>query len=111
MNNEQDGVGEIETAAAEDLNQYKEAAAKELEKTEEVDEDEEVVEASLATTPVEVKLARLGLDTNKMMVVTSPIKKRMPIKKAVSRPEPPVEGHMPWWADWAVYFCGLQGVH
>jgi hypothetical protein len=58
-------------------------------------------------TPVEVKLARLGLDSNKMMVVTSPIKKRMPIKNVISRPVPPVQGNMPWWADWAVYFCGL----
>ena len=59
----------------------------------------------MPTTPINEKLARLGLADR--MVVVSP-QKRQPIKKAIRRPEPPAQAPMPWWADWAVSICGLS---
>jgi len=64
------------------------------------------VKLSVPTTPVEIKLARLGLAPGRMVVVSP--QKRAPIRKAIRRPEPPVQAPMPWWADWAVAFCGLS---
>lgn len=91
----QDGVEEVEASENVGAALFKDE-----------DDDSEIASAVVLTSPpIEEKLARLGL--SKMIVVSkSPVKKTRTTPSTVNyNTQPEV---LPWWADWAVYFCGLS---